>query len=356
MGKQDFGGLSDQMVTLREAVVFPHSRDNTCGVLDAEGQFCAFSRGVMGPRRAAAEPNLSSADEIRTLRGRYLYGGWLRAHFGHFLLESTARLWALSALSAPVDGVIFTPFRNGGLRMSRKRYGGFLDILTNGADLTVVRAPTRVEELVVPDPGFGHHARILGSPLYRTHSRERVAATVPAAGGEKLYVSRSALADNRGGVFGEELIEDVMKANGYAIFHPQQHSIREQLARYRAARQLVALDGSALHMAAYALEPGARVGMILRRHSNLLDGLAQQIALFAQAEVTQIDALQASWVDKDAKRVDFRSVGELDFAPLFDQLAQSGFIASPKQVPCPDVAAEVRATRRGEMRRVAVVR
>lgn len=356
MSKQDFGGLSDQMITLRNAVVYPHSRDNTCGVLDEFGQFCTFSRGVMGPRRAADAPVPAAATDTRTLQGRYLYGGWLRAHFGHFLLESTARLWAMSALDRPVDGIIFTPFRKGGLRMARKRYGDFLTILTNGADLTVLRSPTQVEELVVPDPGFGHHARILGSPLYRAHCRAQVAASVPASGPEKLYVSRSALADQRGGVIGEELIEDVMKANGYTIFHPQKHPIRVQLAHYRAARQLVALDGSALHMAAYSLEPGARVGMILRRHSKLLDGLAQQVALFAQAEVTQIDALQASWIDKDAKRADFRSIGELDFEPLFDQLAQSGFIAPPRTVPRVDVAAQMRNSSRGEMRRVSIER
>ncbi len=355
MSKLRFGGLSDAVTHLENAIVFPHAQDNTCGVLDAKGAFCEMSRGVMGPKRAAQPPMIPPDDEIETLKGRYLYGGWLRAHFGHFLLESTARLWALDEYAGQIDGVIFTPFRSGGVGQARKRYAPFLDILTDGTQLTILRRPTRVEHLIVPDPGFGHHDRVLGSPRYRAHTRAAVARAVPAQGPEKLYVSRSALMDKRGGVFGEADIDTLMAANGYSVFHPQQHSLQEQLAQYRAARHLVALDGSALHMAAYALQPGARVGMILRRQAALLDGLAEQIRLFAGAEVHVFDHLRASWVDEKAKRVDFRSMGELDLNALQQALTETGFILPSPPLPPQDIPALINAMERGPMRRVEQV-
>ncbi|WP_298973114.1 glycosyltransferase family 61 protein [uncultured Roseobacter sp.] len=357
MSNNRFGGLSDSFVTLQNAIVFPHTQDNTCGVLDSDGAFCDFSRGVMGPRRAALEPQPLDPGTAPVLQGCYLYGGWLRAHFGHFLLESTTRFWALDELADRVDGIIFTQFRSGGVRQARKRYAPFLNILSGGKPLRILRDPTRVENLIVADPGFGHHSRITGSPRYRQYTRAKVAQAVNPEGPERLYVSRSALADNRGGIFGEPVIEEIMRANGYAIFHPQDHSIPDQLAHYRAARELVCLDGSALHLTAYALQPGARVGMILRRHSALLEGLAKQLELFADAKVHVFDALRASWVDESAKRVDFRSIGELDFGKLRALLIENEFIADvPAIDPLqePDIQNILQSMNRGEMRRVPV--
>ena len=352
MSKSRFGGLSDNVTYLENAIVFPHTQDNTCGVRDAKGAFCEMSRGVMGPKRAAHPPAMPPVDELETLKGRYLYGGWLRAHFGHFLLESTARLWALDQYAGDIDGVIFTPFRSGGLRQARQRYGPFLDILTNNTPLKITRSPTRVEHLIVPDPGFGHDHRVLGSPRYRAHTRAAIARAVPAKGPTKLYVSRSALIDKRGGVFGEADIDTLMAANGYKVFHPQQYSLQEQLAHYRAARHLLALDGSALHMAAYALQPDARVGIIHRRRAPLLDGLAEQIKLFAGIKVHNFDYLLASWVDEKAKRVDFRSMGELDLNALQQALTETDFIRPSSPLPQQDIPALINSMQRGPMRRV----
>jgi len=356
MKKGRFGGLSDTYEVLENATVFPHATDNSCGVLDSEGRFCAFSRGVMGPRRASTEPQMPET-HLPRIEGNYLYGGWLRAHFGHFLLESTSRFWLLDELQADFDGILFTQFRKGGLGMAYKRYGSFLDILSGGVPIRLLREPTQVERVFVADPGFGHDYLMCASPRYRALTRAQVDKAVQADGPEKLYVSRSALPRARGGVVAETRIEELMITNGYAVFHPQKHSIPEQLARYKAARKLVALDGSALHMAAYALKPDAQVGMILRRQMGLLDKLAQQIELFSGATVNKLDALCASWIDPDAKRVDFRSIGELDFDLLQAQLTEKGFIApSPPigNLTEADIRSILDTLGRGAMRRVSL--
>jgi len=248
--------------------------------------------------------------------------------FGHFLLESTSRLWALDELAESIDGIIFTQFRSGGVGKARKRYAPFLDILSGDKPLKILREPTRVENLVVPDPGFGHHHRMAGSLRYRRFTRAQVAKAFDPSGPERLYVTHSDLMDKRGGIFGETRIEEILTANGFTIFHPQKHSARVQLAHYRVAKEVVSLDGSALHMAAYALRPDARVGMIMRRHTALLDGLAKQIELFSGAKVFSFDALRADWIDEKVKRVDFRSLGELDFVKLQGQLANANFISA----------------------------
>ena len=92
------------------------------------------------------------------------------------------------------------------------------------------------------------------------------------------------------------------------------------------ARQIVALDGSALHLAAYVFRPGGRVAMILRRSRANVADYDLQFRSFCGVKPDVIDAIRHDWVAGEAARVDFRSVGERDFAALFDRLKALGHV------------------------------
>lgn len=325
MGKTGIGGLSDSCVTLDNAILCVPGQDRGSGVLAADGTFCDFSRGYFGPNRALPTPR-HPGGRLPRIAGTHLYAGWLRPHFGHFLMESIQRLWALDTLAEAVDSVLFAPFRPGIAEVSLARYGGFLDLLTGEVPLRIAESTCEVERLIVPDPGVGHGTRLEGSPRYRAFVRAAVARGVVADGPERLYISRSAFRKRTGGVLGEERIEALLEANGFEIFHPQRHPMEVQLARYAAARELIAVDGSALHLAALALQPGARVGLIARRRGTILSGLARQIEVFSGAEVHVLDALRTNWVAESRGRIDCCAIGELDFPRLARRLAAAGFI------------------------------
>ena len=94
----------------------------------------------------------------------------------------------------------------------------------------------------------------------------------------------------------------------------------------------MALDGSALHLAAFVLNPAAKVAMVLRRSSaNVVDYMTQYQG-FAGIQPQVINVIQRDWVSGDASRADFRSVGELDLAALFDQLKALGHL-EPNFIP-----------------------
>jgi capsular polysaccharide biosynthesis protein len=320
-------GMSDRFVVLKDAVIFPPDVQGTCGVLDAAGRFVAFSQDHVRPRRAWLPPDPARLDEpLGHLPGRHMFAGPMHPHFGHFLLESTPRLWVLGADPVPITSVLFIPIRTGTIWRARKIYRPFLEIFCGDRPIENIVGPTRVETLVVPDPGFGHEARMAGSAQYRAFMRGRVAAEVKPEGPERLYISRTGLQDSRGRILGEAIVESVLAANGYEIFHPQRHSARAQLARYAAARQIVALDGSALHMAAYAMRPDCQVGMIARRRSAILPRLADQMTRFSGARVKTFDCLVACWVKAGSTRIDYSSIGEVDLARLFAALQADGFI------------------------------
>jgi hypothetical protein len=118
----------------------------------------------------------------------------------------------------------------------------------------------------------------------------------------------------------------------------------------------VALDGSALHLAAYVLSPQARVAIILRRTSaNVADYLLQYRS-FLGITPDVIDVIRCDWISGDNTRADFRSVGELDFSALFGQLAALGHLPEGfrAELPSPkEIAAimDIQSGRRGDILR-----
>jgi len=183
-----------------------------------------------------------------------------------------------------------------------------------------------VETLYVPELGFGWAERYAGSAAYRHYMRERLSAAVVPEGGEKLYVSRARLNPLRGGVLAERVLEENLARAGFDVFHPEKHSIEVQIARYRAAREIVALDGSALHLAAFVMPPGGKLAMILRRTGSNYASYVTQYRAFCGITPGIVDALVTEWVAPDIARSDYRSVGELDFAKVFARLAELGML------------------------------
>lgn len=337
-----------------------HDQPHASGVLHADRRFCELSRAWIRPRSPTLAPVLQPDEPVIDLPGTHLFAGPFRAHFGHFLLESTARLWALDHLSGPVESVIYLPFRGETAAISRviKEYDGVFRLL--GIDLPVRTYPStlRVERLIVPELGFGWNARYAGSPAYRSFMQGRLCAAAAPDGGDKLYISRAQLNAQRGGILGERVIEAHMARAGYEVFYPEKHPVAVQIARYRAARQIVALDGSALHLVAYVARPDTKIAMILRRsRANVADYLLQ-FRSFCGVDPAVIDVIRYDWVAEDTSRVDFRSVGEIDFDALFKALRSAGFLARNFRTDAPDAAAvaemlaDFQDKRGGTMRRL----
>ncbi len=329
------GGLrppfSGAIQRLGQALVIPERYGDTrlaSGVLKADGTYAELSRGWIRARKPIPAPTLGPAERITDLPGRHLFAGHFRGHFGHFLVESTARLWALDHLEQKPDSILYLPYR-GETSATRKAIEAQQHIFRLlGIDIPIAThgGVLRVEELILPELGFGWLERYAGSPAYRTFMCTRLGRAAKAEGSDKLYISRAQLAAARGGILGETVIEANLARAGFDIFHPERHPVEVQIARYKAAKLVVALDGSALHLAAYVLPPQARVAMILRRSgANVADYLLQyQSFLGITPEV--INVIRNDWISGDSTRADYRSVGELDFAALFARLKSLGYL------------------------------
>ncbi len=329
------GGWSETIETLPGAVVVPPTDSafvQAAGVLRADGSYCPTGALWRKFRPLTTKPPLPEKTE--KLPGRWLWGGVLWVHFGHFLVESTSRLWALDALETPVDGVLFIPKRPKAGDMQRGFQRAFVDQLAPGLPIRVATEPTEVEELVVPGQGFGLGRITFGTPAFRAAIHNRFGKEIEPNGPDRLYVSRSALGLGKGGLLGEEKMEALLAEQGYETYHPQQHSIEDQLARYKAAKQIVAADGSAIHLFAMVGRQDQKLAIVLRRKSTANNLLAANVSGFCGADPLMIDALRTEWVKAAGKKKSNRlSFGELDHPLIAKKLAEGGFLEAGTEWP-----------------------
>ncbi|MEO9685157.1 MAG: glycosyltransferase family 61 protein [Tateyamaria sp.] len=276
---------------VRGAVIVPETGtpDLAHGVFDARANFLPLSKARLSRDRISGVP--AYAEPTTRLRGTYLYAGFGHHHFGHFILESLARVWALSASDIVPDGLLM-PARHGlslgpplppRLAPAAARFCGDLPF-------HIIKEPTRVDRLILPSPGFGHGPWLNGTKAFHDHMRNRL-ADISVDGAERLYLSRRELRLADKHVDREDEIIEMMKQAGYLIFEPQAFHLDIQLGVMRAARQIVGADGTAFHLAPLAMRRDAQAAIYLRRNRpEMLDYLARQMEGFAGVTPLKIDA------------------------------------------------------------------
>lgn len=350
--------MSQDLTALRDVLLVPWGVNETTGAKRAAGLFDIHGdylpqaeclRYEASP--VTLQPEIDPEASVETLPGRYLFGGMIYGHFGHFLCESTGRLWAL-ARDRGFDGVVWFP-KVEMVHPARlvKPFAPFFAALGfNDLQMEAPQKNTRIEEIVIAEQGFGIGTLSSGRPEYRHFMRSHLGSAIAAEGPEKLYVSRSRLNAKRGSVLLETEIELRLAAEGYEIFHPQDHSLEVQIARYKAARHILALDGSALHLAAMLIDPSCKVAIINRGPSQNIDDYMRQFEAFAGVLPTRIDVVQSYFYPEGRRVVKRETHALLDFEMLGKALGEAGFCkktawkaADPKQIATEVAEREARA-------------
>lgn len=335
------------IVLLEDAVVVPppaegRGRGQASGVLDASGAMPAnaisWSRSTE-PVNAA--PPMPPAGTIAHLPGSWMFGGTLYGHFGHFITESYARAWALAELRGRVEGVVFTPKQSSGnIDAMLKALRPLMDAL--GLDLPVLclREPTRVDRLHVPRQGVGMGDLTEGSAKFRDFVNARAGAGIAPEGPERIYISRSLLPPGRGGLIAEHLLEGYLAEEGYRMFHPQKHPAAVQIAQYKAARDVITVDCSPLHLLAYVGHAAQRVGILTRRSMEFTPDFIRQLRAFKGMTAVEVNTLVRDWVPGRVLRPGRGSFGEMDFPQTWARLRAAGLISGA--VPWPALTAPQR--------------
>jgi hypothetical protein len=183
-----------------------------------------------------------SARPVESPQPEAVYAGVFFHHYGHFLLESLARLWSASAYpDVPIVWVGVDSWTTSPTWREWQRE--ILALLGVTNPVRVLTQPERFDVLHVPDPGWRYadwchpdHVRFLA-----TYDGP------PQDDSTKLWLSRTG-GENKGvGLVNGEIAERWLQANGWRIMSPERLSIREQLDALASAGLVAGEEGSAFH-------------------------------------------------------------------------------------------------------------
>lgn len=286
-----------------------------------------------------------SALDLAVEKGRYLYLGLLdNVHFGHFISDGMARLWAASLPGAP-DRLIYSHLR------PHAGAGKFMQDVLKGLlgdrELIPVQDTRRFERLWVPQAARFPGGFVRGTPETRQFFAQAVDRIIDAADGpsyDKVYVSRTGLnlKHPTAALFLETLIEENLRQEGYFILHPQELPFDQQLLIYRNAKQLVFAEGSALHV--YPLAGTLEQNCFAITRSRIrFHQFDDQIASFGLSPLQRSPHPSQQFIHLGNRGPSTAYLGAIDLAAVKESLVQSGFITGVNwRFPCPsEIEAEL---------------
>ena len=220
------------------------------GVYDTDGLVCESSLMDRHWTRVSVpyEPHEIRACETIHMSGEAVFCGLLFHHFGHFLLESTNRLWW--PLMEDFGGwFVFQNTRPG--KDVPDFATRFFRLIGIEDRVRVVETPLSFDRVIVPhralviQKSIHSHCRVpflkAGQAAER-HVRPSRAFARDAAG---LYVSRTHFLKRRS--FGERRLERAFLDEGYQIVHMEEHPLEQQILAVRNTMTIAGVAGSAFH-------------------------------------------------------------------------------------------------------------
>lgn len=230
------------------AVIFPRrlvSREQYLngqgGVIDKHGSFVTLSAN---PGRIGGMYPLESAE---TRNETVVFCGYLYQHWGHFLVESTARLWYFLKQDPTVDKYVFFLDENIP-RSIDGNFREFLELLGIWDKTEFIAHPVRYRKVIVPEPAY--LCMQYWSEEYITVFNTVAQHVVPDsswAKPDRIFFTRSHFAKNSGYEFGMDALDHFFQKNGFAVLAPEKMSLSQMIFTIRNAQTVATISGTLPH-------------------------------------------------------------------------------------------------------------
>lgn len=266
------------------------------------------------PRQAVIPPDL---DVVET---PVLFVGAVWPHYGHFIIDSMSRGWALDeAPDLPVLLLKRPAIREHGQKYIHEIHARLQ--LENRGIMSPDR-PTLFRSVLVAGPAFQHAFR-----AYRRHAEPhlKVTDTILAEGGlaalpRRIYLTRSRLKPHERNAAEEVALEDRLRREGFEIVAPEQMSFVDQVRMFNAADWVVGTIGSAFHTSLFARPNDSRTLFLLswekiNARYLMIDEIMGQRSIYLNCMTIQSIDKRSRISDTDINLE--RAMAELDQAGAF---------------------------------------
>lgn len=296
--------IQDKVLKIKEyenAVIVP-LRQGKCknGVYDSEGRYiidsgwAPFSGMTVRDEKFEHEDTdycISDNEVEYWSEETVIYGGLIFGHYGHFLMDTTRRLW-LDWKNCD-EKIVF--IADSELPEFVKEFFDLLGIQIS--DDMVIKKNTRFKKVLIPDFSYYHSDFITYDykKIFDT-VMQNVCLDLPVY--DKIYFSRVHFAgkgiSRKGGAivhheYGENIVEKIFSMNGYKILYPEELTLKEQVHYVNNCDMMVTTNGTIAHNIIFAKENTKLV--ILNKFTLPYFGNWHQLALNKLREIdfTSID-------------------------------------------------------------------
>ncbi len=230
-----------QIHTFDDAIVLPLSRSYAdfnvyeYGALDNNGHYIRESGKFMQDFKDFSLPASIPYDDREVI-----YCGHIANHYGHFLLETTVRLWYYLQ-NRNHDSVLCFSAESEDIPVFAREFFNLLGI--EQQQITITTAFRQFRRMIIPEPSFvwwSHYTKDFLLPFHTA------AEAIPPGGDEKIYLSRKNVCTTAM-AFGEGELEKVMNENGFKSVEFQFMSLREQISSIKGAKVIAGINGTAMH-------------------------------------------------------------------------------------------------------------
>lgn len=207
----------------------------------------------------------------RTIYTPVLYLSYLPDHWGHFLTESTSRLWArLSHPELSRMAGFFCTIVNSSLESKYSQFLRHFDLFI-GENVYSSSEPVRLRKCFVPVASFSNRGEAYSAhrAVFEHVSRAYVKAS-DSNSSRPVFLSRTKLVNGTGRILRREIeIDSILSKFGAIVVYPEQLSLEEQIILFNIHNIFIGCWGSAFHNLIFSLQPASCITDVICSNASI---------------------------------------------------------------------------------------
>jgi capsular polysaccharide biosynthesis protein len=267
----------------------PYSSDRPWGIFENDGSHVLaaidFREGIHRPLGQEAAPLIVGSDIAdRVPDGTYIYGGRINPHFGHFLVNTLPRFWAMARIRTPNTKILCHGPGTPENWFNVPFIAATFELLgLTPRDFITFQNPQRLRDIVIPCASMEEQRsgyQVFGQMCREIGNRAILTNTV-TEDTRPIYYSKSRLKSAVGVITNEAEIENAMRRAGIEIIYPETLSLYDQIRLMASRGRILGTAGSFLHASIFC--PPRRIICLntsetINSNYRIIDELAQNDA------------------------------------------------------------------------------
>lgn len=216
-----------------------------------------------------------------------VFCGMLNRQWGHFLLESVARLWVFLESDTKANKYVFIVPEGEDISITGN-FRAFLELLGILPYIEVINKPTQFDEVIIPELAYSrkyyyseHYKHIFDTVA---NNAQKLNLSIPLH--DKIFLSRSRFKKAMDTECGLDMLDNYFTKNDFFILRPETCSLAEMIILLRNAKICAAESGTLPHNFLFCQD--AKETIIIERQTTVNE---------MQVNVDQIRKLNVCYID-----------------------------------------------------------